>query len=339
MSHNPWQVAHFVQPASTEPPQPLAPAPTSPNLCLIQNSASMTDNATPPTPEEIRPFNIRSWLPPFYQAALHQPPTCVSHAETDSRTCSNHPSRPESSMLAHCDQNSSSHPCEPSAHLGLRQAVIPRSRLEVPLPPLPLEKAPLKRPQSSSPKLFQRLVRKTFGKPLPALPHASVSSTDSTARASRCSIYFSFARTEPILPERNGSLDLPKKSRWRIAQRFISKPSAAARAAALDVNADASLSVAHDRSSLPSGHSSTVSFFGDATTRVDPFARASGLGAVVSDIVVSERLGHPVRRSSVAAAVSAHTLNGFAHVVRFPAGEEDESTADHRVPTMYQMAQ
>ncbi|KAG8690160.1 hypothetical protein FRC09_012103 [Ceratobasidium sp. 395] len=152
---------------------------------------------------------------------------------------------------------------------------------------------------------------------------------------------FSFARTEPSLPNKKDDLNPPKRSRWSVVQRFIAKPGPAARA---------TVSTPPSRPYLMTpGRLSSVSFLGDAMTRVDPFARPDGLGATVSDSTSLGQPGHSPthmpRRSSMATGVSVHTFERFSHVVSFPSGDgsiasrdrTEESVSEFQTPTTDQM--
>ncbi|KAG9088394.1 hypothetical protein FS749_002195 [Ceratobasidium sp. UAMH 11750] len=245
-------------------------------------------------------------------------------------------------MLAHCDQHSLFPPSEAltqtqCGRLALQEAGVPHGSSKALAPSMPLENVSPKDARRQTSQFFQRLVRKTFSRsqatPLqaPATPHSPPRDAltirtrlPARPRTARYSMSFSSAQTEVPPPQKKDDPDPPKKSRWAIVQRFIARPGAAAKAAS---GANAPAQPAHDR------RLSSVSFLGDATTRVDPFARTGGLGATVSDSTALGQIGYSAtrapRRLSMATGVSAYTFERFSHVVSFPSGDGSAASREH----------
>ncbi|KAG9122997.1 hypothetical protein FRC07_000383 [Ceratobasidium sp. 392] len=348
----PASALNVPSPADTELGRSFESLPPSSDSCLAEPLA-VDVNVIPPSPEEMhRNTTRRSSFPAFGRTRPHQDPAI------DSYSCLNGSSRPQSSVLA-CDQHSLFPPSESlaqthSGRLRLRDAGIPHGSSKALAPSMPLENVAPKDIRRQTSQFFQRLVRRTFARPQAIAPPASVPSrppqgdgaaaatrVPSRPRAARYSMSFSFSRTEPSLPKKEEEdSNPPKQSRWKVIQRFIAKPGAAAKAAAFDAGL-----APPSRPYLTSARLSSVSFFGDAMARVDPFARPNGLGATVSDSIPVGQLGYPTtpapRRASMATGASAHTFERFSHVVSFPSGDSsmvsqghtEESVSEFQTPT------
>ncbi|KAG8688735.1 Exocyst complex component 5, partial [Ceratobasidium sp. 395] len=148
--------------------------PPSSNSCLAEGP-SLDVNVIPPSPEEMyRNSTRRSSFPAFTRAVQPQ-----DHV-VDSYVCLNNSSRPQSSMLAHCDQHSLFPPSETLAQthpgrLTLRGAGVPHGSSKALAPSMPLENVPSKDLRKQASQFFQRLVRRTFARsqatvPQPAAP-------------------------------------------------------------------------------------------------------------------------------------------------------------------------
>ncbi|KAH7343990.1 hypothetical protein B0J17DRAFT_198862 [Rhizoctonia solani] len=205
-----------------------------------------------------------------------------------------------SSMVAHCDQNSLAPPCASMTQTqcgrsALREAGIahgsPRALATSP----PIENVPN---QSHNDGFFQKLIRKTF-----SLSSFSVSTTGSNSLLTRPTAPIRNQKSQRSWPTRHSTMpslvqamtpsssqepSAPKQSRWALIQRFVAKPSSAAKAAGANITRRTRAQprpggIDHTRRhTIISGHSSSVSFFGDPMVRIDPFARSGGLGATVS---------------------------------------------------------
>ncbi|QRV87453.1 hypothetical protein RhiJN_15471 [Ceratobasidium sp. AG-Ba] len=326
---------------------------------LAQNSI-LNVNVIPPSPEEMYRSNTRcSSFPGFNRPAPYRDP-----AVELSNSCSNlnNSSWPQSSMLAHCEQHSLFPPSEAMTQtypgrLTLREAGIPYSSPKALAPPMPVENIPSNnnniRQRTSM--FFQRLVHKTFSRSQPTKPKgpsppqfppqfpphdgpATEPRVPGRSRTSRCSISLPFTRTESSLTKKDIP-DPPKRSRWRMVHRFIAKPGTVAKATVPDASLNQSLAVLRRHSS--------VSFLGDAMTRVDPFARPGGLGARMSTPASPD--GHPgphgTRRASMPASASAHTLNRRSHIISLPSQDDprvsqdrsEESVTEFQTPTTDRM--
>ncbi|CAE6429384.1 unnamed protein product [Rhizoctonia solani] len=236
-----------------------------------------------------------------------------------------------SSMLAHCDQSSLAPPCASmtqtqSGRSALREAGIAHGSPRALAPSLAIENVPNR---SHNESFFQRLMRKTF--PMSAfatstrgsnsLPTRSATSIgNQKSQRSRPTRHNTMpARIRATAPPSSQEPSTLKKSRWALIQRFVAKPSTAAKAAGANVmnqprTQPRTGGVGYTRRHpVISGHSSVVSFFGDPLVRVDPFARSGGLGATVSPIGAnpSEPLWNEALRAG----------DPDAHILSFPARE------------------
>ncbi|QRW15861.1 hypothetical protein RhiXN_03862 [Rhizoctonia solani] len=180
-------------------------------------------------------------------------------------------SQTNSSMVVHCDQSSLAPPCvsmaqTQSGRSALREAGIAHGSPRALAPSLPVENVSTRSGSIAFCALFSKQ------------PEISTLSADTT---------YSFGQPET---SNSGSSATPKRSRWALLQRFVAKPSTAAKASGADTtrrprNQLKQRNIDHTRRhTFLTVNSSAVSFFGDPLARIDPFARSDGLGATVSPI-------------------------------------------------------
>ncbi|GAB1523618.1 Exocyst complex component 5 [Rhizoctonia solani] len=205
-------------------------------------------------------------------------------------------SQTNSSMVVHCDQSSLAPPCvsmaqTQSGRSALREAGIAHGSPRALAPSLPVENVSTR---SGSSNFFQRFVRKTFSKSSLAVPtmgsqSLSARSSASSQKSQRSALDTTYSFGQPETSN-SGSSATPKRSRWALLQRFVAKPSTAAKASGADTtrrprNQLKQRNIDHTRRhTFLTVNSSAVSFFGDPLARIDPFARSDGLGATVSPI-------------------------------------------------------
>ncbi|CAE6456353.1 unnamed protein product [Rhizoctonia solani] len=236
-----------------------------------------------------------------------------------------------SSMLAHCDQSSLAPPCvsmtqTQSGRSALREAGIAHGSPRALAPSHAIENVPNRSHDGS---FFQRLMRKTF-----PMSSFATSTRGSNSLPTRSATSIGNQKSQRSQPTRHNTMpsriraaapsssqepSTLKKSRWALIQRFVAKPSTAAKAAGANITHQLRTQPRTGgvgntrRHPVISGHSSVVSFFGDPLVRVDPFARSGGLGATVSPIGANsfEPLWNEALR----------TGDPDAHILSFPARE------------------
>ncbi|CAE7098099.1 unnamed protein product [Rhizoctonia solani] len=242
-----------------------------------------------------------------------------------------------SSMLAQCDQSSLAPPCVSMAQTqwgreALREAGIAHGSPRALAPSPPIENIP-NRSQNES--FFHRLMRKTF-----SISSFTGSTKNSNPLSARSAIstgnqksQYSWPTRHNTMPSRqakaSSSSPAPspsKRSRWELIQRFVAKPSTAAKAAGATVTRRTlTRPTAGDndnarRHTVMSGHSSSVSFFGDPLVLVDPFARSGGLGATIS------RAG--VNSSELPWDQPSRASDLDAHILSFPLRRTEDQSQD-----------
>ncbi|KAJ1308452.1 hypothetical protein OPQ81_004156 [Rhizoctonia solani] len=221
-------------------------------------------------------------------------------------------SRPNSSILAHCDQGSLAPPCPRMTQTqcgrsALREAGIAHGSPRALAPSIPIENVPNR---SRSGNFLQRLVRKTFSKSSPATRKTSLEPALSRSGAlvgnqrSYCS-WPTRHTTNPLFAqtEISSSSQTPtavKAAGTNITGRVYTQPTPGG----VDYTR---------RHTVISGHSSLVSFFGDPLVRIDPFARSGGLGATVSP--TNDDSSEPFWN------VPLRTNDYNTHITTFPSGE------------------
>jgi hypothetical protein len=334
---------------SEDPLQPLAP-PRNTDLGLAPPPLPGGVNV-PPSAEMNRGV-MRHSSPTLRLSVPHQNPASslpYVHLETDSprfiSSCTS------ISMLAHCNQNSLAPPCESltqtqCGRAALRQAGIAHGSMRALAPSLPIENIP-NRPSSDN--FLRRLVRRTLSKSSLTTPVTPGSRSDASggeirtprrSKPTRRSMVFTLIRPGTV-PENESSPTPPKPSRWTLIQRYVAKPSAAAKAAGTGVAPRTRTRInpsvdspTRSEGTFTSGRSSTLSFFGDPMTRTDPFARPGGLGATVS----ASSAPRP-HRSNFGAGRLPHTGNCCIHTgdCRRSRGEgiDDIGIVNSRTPPPY----
>jgi hypothetical protein len=193
-------------------------------------------------------------------------------------------SHTNSSMLAHCDQSSLAPPCVSMTQTqcgrsALREAGIAHGSPKALAPSPPMENVS-GHPHNNN--FFQRLVRKTFSK-----SSSAILSTGSRSLPAYSTLPIGNQRSQR---SSNEAPSTPKRSRWALLQRFVAKPTSAAKAAGADTTRRSRNQTTLGgmdqtrRHTFMNVNSSSVSFFGDPLARIDPFARSDGIGATVSPI-------------------------------------------------------
>lgn len=362
---DPRQIGHST--SREELSQPLTPPRLDPGLSLAQPSLSDSVNVAPSSTEAGVAGEICSSSLPVPLLSVPQedqaPDLDESRVETSISSLLDL-THDDSSMLAHCDQNSLAPPCESltqtqCGRTTLRQAGIAHGSARALAPSLPVENVPARLHNCG---FLQRLVRKTFTKS-PSTTSSSSSrpsalSLDLPSRGNwelprsrtvRHSMAPVFAQTEPALESQAPPV---KRSRWAIIQRFVAKPSNAAKAAQVKISrrTHSRFSSSIDSTArsgrtqpLTSGRSSSLSFFGDPRALVDPFARTGGLGATVSVSSSPEPFNHS--RPYLGEGGQAHIVNRYAHIIRLSTedgwqqsrdeGIEGTGPFDSRMPPPY----
>ncbi|KEP55707.1 hypothetical protein V565_001630 [Rhizoctonia solani 123E] len=213
-----------------------------------------------------------------------------------------------------------------SGRSALREAGIAHGSPRALAPSHAIENVPNRSHDGS---FFQRLMRKTF-----PMSSFATSTRGSNSLPTRSATSIGNQKSQRSQPTRHNTMpsriraaapsssqepSTLKKSRWALIQRFVAKPSTAAKAAGANITHQLRTQPRTGgvgntrRHPVISGHSSVVSFFGDPLVRVDPFARSGGLGATVSPIGANsfEPLWNEALR----------TGDPDAHILSFPARE------------------